>query len=379
MTASGPLSGVRVLELGGLGPGPFGAMVLSDLGADVLRIDRPSDGEPGYDRGRDVLVRGRRSLLLDLKRHEGRELALGLAGCADVLIDPFRPGVAERLGLGPEQALERNPRLVFIRVTGFGQQGPLAGSPGHDINYLALSGALSLLGRADSPPPPPLNLVADYGGGGMLVVIAACAALLERASSGRGQVVDVAMVDGVALEYALVLGRLQSGAWSARRESNPLDGGAPFYDTYETADGGYVAVGALEPQFFAELVRALDIDPAWPQWERERWPELRAKLRERFASHDRAHWEALFEGSEACVTPVLAPLEAARHPQNAARGVFTELDGIVQPSPAPRFGRTPGCIASPPGRPGDGGCDALADWGVDAGEIEELVASRVIG
>jgi alpha-methylacyl-CoA racemase len=379
--ASGPLTGIRVLEFGGIGPGPFGAMILSDLGADVLRLDRPAASGPtgGYDRGRDVLLRGRRSLLVDLKPPQGRDLALRLVEAADVLIDPFRPGVVERLGLGPAVALERNSRLVFVRVTGWGQEGPWANLPGHDINYLALSGALSLLGRADSPPPPPLNLVADYGGGGMLVVVATCAALVERATSGLGQVVDVAMVDGVALQYAMVLGRLQSGAWEARRESNDLDGGAPFYDTYETADGRYVAVGALEPKFYAELLRLLDLNLAeWPQWDRERWPELREALRTRFASHDQAHWEKLFDRTEACVAPVLEPLEAAHHPQNAARGVFTEVDGLVQPAPAPRFTRTPGRIASPPHGPGEGGLEALEDWGVGVDEARTLAAAGVI-
>jgi alpha-methylacyl-CoA racemase len=378
---AGPLTGVRILELGGIGPAPFGAMILSDLGADVLRLDRLTDHDPtdGYERGRDVLLRGRRSLLVDLKTPEAKDLVLCLAEAADVLIDPFRPGVVERLGLGPDVVLERNPRLVFVRVTGWGQEGPMAKTPGHDINYLALSGALSLLGRSSSPPPPPLNLVADYGGGGMLVVVAACAALFERTSSGRGQVVDVAMVDGVALQYAMVLGRLQSGAWELRRESNVLDGGAPFYDTYESADGRYVAVGAIEPKFYAEVLRLLDLDQsAWPQWDRERWPALREALRQRFASKALVHWERLFEGTDACVTPVLEPLEAALHLQNAARGVFTEIDGMFVPAPAPRFARTPARHVSPPAKPGQRGLEALADWGVATEEAEKLVASRVI-
>jgi alpha-methylacyl-CoA racemase len=372
----GPLTGIRVVELGGIGPGPFGSMLLADLGADVIRLDRAGAATfaDGYDAAADILLRGRPSLVADLKSDAGRELALRLVAEADVLVDPFRPGATERLGLGPDVALKRNPRLVYARVTGWGQDGPWARSAGHDVNYLALSGALSLIGRADSPPPPPLNLVADFGGGGMLLCLGVCAALVERASSGRGQVVDVAMVDGAALQYAMVLGMLQSGAWRPQREANALDGGAPFYDTYETADGRYVSVGALEPQFYDELLRRLGLDPAeWPQWDRERWPALRAALQERFAGAALAEWERCLGGTDACFAPVLTPGEAAAHEQNAARGVLTRDGGVLQPAPAPRFSRTPGGI-----RPRGDGRAALAGWGFTRAEVEELTAAGAI-
>lgn len=340
---TGPLDGVRVLELGGIGPGPFGAMMLSDLGADVLRLERPN--APGfsdtYDRRSDVLLRGRPSISVDLRCAAGRAFARRLATAADVFIDPFRPGTADRLGLGAGDLLEANPRLVYAHITGWGQEGPLAAAAGHDINYLALSGVLSLLGRRGSPPPPPLNLVADFGGGGMLLVVGVLAALVERGRSGRGQILDAAMVDGSALECAMVIGMIGSGAWKLERESNFLDGGAPFYDTYSTADGGYVAVGALEPRFFEQLLLGLGFDrDAWSQWDRGAWPEMRAAFARAFRARTRDEWDSVFAGTDACVTPVLTPSEAATHPQNHARRVFLQQGGNVQPAPAPRFSRS---------------------------------------
>ena len=368
----GPLAGVRVLELGGIGPGPFAGMVLSDLGADVIRIDRPGGASafvPGLDPARDVLMRGRRVVALDLKRPADLDVALHAIERADVLIDPFRPGVAERLGLGPEDALARNERLIYARITGWGQSGPWAGAAGHDINYVALAGPLAAMGRPGSPPSPPLNLVGDFGGGGMLLALGVTSALVERATSGRGQVVDAAMVDGVALQYAAIMGFRSMGLWNEERGSNFLDGGAPYYDTYETADGRYVAIGALEPQFYAELMTRLELDPAeWPQDDTARWPALRERLTAIFASRTRDEWDAALGGTDVCFAPVLNGEEAAAHPQNAGREVYTEIDGVLQPSPAPRFSRTPGEIR-PTATADDR--DALLDWGL---QPEELVA-----
>jgi alpha-methylacyl-CoA racemase len=356
-------------------------MMLADMGADVVRLDRA--GAPpfarGYDPGRDILMRGRRSLLLDLRADAGRELALDLLERADVLIDPYRPGAAERLGLGPDDAFTRNPRLVYARMTGWGQDGPLARMAGHDLNYVALAGPLAAIGRPESPPPPPLNLVADFGGGGMLLAFGVAAALVERAASGRGQVLDVAMVDGVALQYAGVLGLRQMGLWPGGRGANLLDGGAPFYDTYETSDGRFVAVGALEPQFYAALLERVGLDPAdWEQADTARWPALRERLAEIFASRSRADWEAAFAGVDACFAPVLDAEEAAAHEHNAARALYVEVDDLVQPAPAPRFSRTPGRIGSAPGAPGEGGGVAIAEWGIASSRIDELAAAGVI-
>jgi alpha-methylacyl-CoA racemase len=378
---AGTLSGIRVVELGGIGPGPFGAMMLADMGADVVRLDRP--GAPpfaaGYDPAGDILLRGRRSVLLDLRADAGRELALDLLDQADAFIDPFRPGAAERLGLGPDVALERNPRLVYARMTGWGQDGPLAKVAGHDINYVGLAGPLAAIGRPSSPPAPPLNLVADFGGGGMLLALGITAALVERASSGRGQVLDVAMVDGVALQFAGVLGLRQMGLWSDERAGNLLDGGAPFYDTYETRDGRFVSVGALEPQFYAALIERVGLELAdWPQGERERWPALRERLTAIFVTRSRVEWEAHFAGVDACFAPVLAAEEAASHPHNAARGTYQRVDGLLQPAPAPRFSRTPGRIRSGPCRPGVGGREALVNWGVTVERVDALVAAGVV-
>jgi alpha-methylacyl-CoA racemase len=353
---------VRILEIASIGPGPFAAMMLADQGADVIRVERPGEGALAL--GADnPLHRGRPEIRVDLKAAEGRELVLRLGDAADALIEGFRPGVMERLGLGPDELLARNPRLVYGRMTGYGQDGPLAGVAGHDINYLSIAGALGAFRRRGERPLAPLNLVADFGGGGMLLAFGVLAALLEARGSGRGQVVDAAMVDGTAALTALFHGLRAAGLWSDEPGTNWLDSGAHFYEVYATADGGHVAVGALEPQFYAELLRRLELDPAeFPQWERERWPELKRRLAAVFATRTRAEWAERLEGADACATPVLGLHEAPAHPHNVARGTFATGDGgVVQPAPAPRFSRTPGALAPPPTPE-----DALRAWGVEA-------------
>ena len=338
----GPLNGLRIVEFAGIGPGPFAAMLLADMGADVVRIDRP--GAAARDR-RDVIGRGRRNLVLDLKQHDSLETALQLLDAADALIEGFRPGVMERLGLGPDAVLARNPRLVYGRVTGWGQSGPLAQAAGHDINYIALAGALGAIGSEEKPVPP-LNLVGDYGGGALYLVAGMLAAVIEAKRSGRGQVVDCAMCDGAASLLSIFFTLLARGQWEERRGSNLLDGGAPFYGTYECADGGFVAVGALEPQFYETLCRLAGLDD--PQFrertDRKRWPELRHKMQAVFKTRTRAQWCAILEGSDACFAPVLGLREASTHPHMAHRESFVELDGVLQPAPAPRFSRTPSAI-----------------------------------
>jgi alpha-methylacyl-CoA racemase len=345
---SGPLAGIRVIELAGLGPAPHAAMILADLGADVVRIDRPRGRalQLGEEGARDVVLRGRPAVLLDLKRADDVARLTELAGTADVLLEGLRPGVAERLGIGPEPLLDGNPRLVYARITGWGQEGPLARTAGHDLNYLGLTGALRAIGRPDEPPAPPLNLVADFGGGSMLLVLGVLAALVERGASGRGQVVDAAMVDGVALLSQMTLALTAMGAWGAERGGNLLDGGAPFYDTYACADGEYVAVGALEPQFYAALLAGLDLDAAElpDQQDRSGWPVLRRAFTATFAARTRDEWAERFDGTDACVTPVLSFEEAAAHPHLAARDTYVRRDGVLQASPAPRFSRTPGAL-----------------------------------
>ncbi|MEV1111316.1 CaiB/BaiF CoA-transferase family protein [Micromonospora sp. NPDC049751] len=341
----GPLAGVRVVELASLAPAPFGCMVLADLGADVVRVDRP--GGPGAGRlaapSGGPLQRGRRLTALDLKSPTGVADLLRLVERADVLVEAYRPGVAERLGFGPDVCRDRNPRLVYARMTGWGQDGPLAARAGHDIDYIAVAGALEPLGRAGERPHAPLNLIGDFAGGGMLLAVGVLAALLERERSGLGQVVDAAMVDGSALLTSFLHGLLGTGRWAAPRGRNLLDGGAPFYDTYATADGGFMAVGALEPAFYGELLAGLGLtDADLPhQYDPRGWDELRRRLTERFAERTRDEWTAVFAERDACVAPVLAPGDAHRHPHNAARGTFVEVDGEVQPAPAPRFDRTP--------------------------------------
>lgn len=363
---AGPLAGLRVVELAGIGPCPHAAMVLADLGADVVRVERASGGMQYGEPGLDSLLRGRRLVPADLKSAEGVAMVLDLAERADVLVEGYRPGVTERLGVGPDACLARNPRLVYGRVTGWGQDGPFADRAGHDLNYLGLTGTLSAIGRAAERPVAPLNLVADFGGGSMLLLVGVLAALVERQRSGRGQVVDAAMVDGTALLSQMLWSLRGQGLWRDERGTNLLDGGAPFYDTYECADGRYVAVAALEPQFYAELLRLLGIErSSLPgQLDPRGWPELRARLTDAFRSRPRDAWEALFVGTDACVTPVLALSEAASHPHLAARGTFAGPPGREQPQPAPRFSRTP---AAPPGEvlaAADATAQVLADWGV---------------
>jgi len=375
----GPLDGVRVIEIASLAPAPFGCMVLSDLGADVLRVERAENcGRPAPP---DPLARGRRSIGINLKAAEGVELLLRLVAGADVLVEGFRPGVAERLGFGPEVCAGRNPRLVYGRMTGWGQDGPLAPTAGHDIDYIAIAGALFPIGRAGERPVPPLNLVADFGGGGMLLALGILAALIERERSGFGQVVDAAMVDGSALLTSFLYGLRAAGAWRDERGVNLLDGGAPFYDTYETADGGAVAVGALEAKFYAELLAGLGLagEDLPGQHDRAGWPVLRARFAEVFATRTRDEWAEVFAGSDGCVAPVLSPAEAHRHPHNAARGTFAEVGGVMQPAPAPRFGRTP---AGPPEAPPVPGADTdavLEGLGSAPDEIAALRAGGTVG
>jgi alpha-methylacyl-CoA racemase len=376
--AMGPLSAVKVLEFEAIGPGPFCGMMLADMGADVLLVERPEDPGLGLGRERwsDVMLRGRRSVTLDLKSPRGAEAALALAARADAVIEGFRPGVMERLGLGPEVLLARNPRLVYGRMTGWGQDGPLAPRAGHDINYIALSGVLNAIGRAGGAPVPPLNLVGDFGGGGMLLAFGIACGLLEAQRSGRGQVVDAAMVDGASLLAAMFSGMLAAGRWSERRGENFLDSGAPWYDVYETKDGAHVAIGAIEPKFYAELLERLGIaGEALPaQNDRAGWPALRERFAASFRSRTRAEWCAAFEGSDACFAPVLSFSEAREHPHGAARRAFVTAGGVAQPAPAPRFSCTPGAIRRAPPERGEGGREALGDWGFGAEDVRRLEA-----
>jgi alpha-methylacyl-CoA racemase len=379
----GPLTGLKIVELAGLGPAPFAAMMLADMGADVLRIERASQvpAKPGEQSSWDLLNRSRRSVGIDLKQARGAQLVLELVGQADALIEGFRPGVMERLGLGPEPCLARNPRLVYGRMTGYGQTGPLAEAAGHDIDYIALAGALEPIGRAGDKPLPPLNLLGDFGGGGMLLVCGVLAALLERGQSQRGQVIDAAMVDGSALLCTMLHAFRQLGMWSGARGENLLDTGAPFYEVYATRDQRYVAVGALEPAFYAELLERLGLcdDARFSvQLDKAQWPAMRAVLSERFAQKTRDEWVLLFEGSDACVAPVLSPAEAPDHPHNRARQTFVHAYGALHPAPAPRFSRTPSVIQGAPPLPGAHTDTALAEWGVSAAEREALRAARVI-
>lgn len=376
----GPLAGLKVIEMVGLGPAPFAAMLLADQGADVVRIDRPgAKGALGLPIRFDVTARSRRSAVLDLRQPAAVQAALQLVARADVLIEGYRPGVMERLGLGPDVCLQRNPRLVYGRMTGWGQHGPLAPTAGHDIDYIALTGALHGVGRAGEPPPPPLNYVGDYGGGAMFLAFGVMAAVYEAQRSGRGQVVDAAMTDGAALLSAIFYGMKAAGAWRRERGANLLDGAAPFYDTYRCADGRFVAVGALEPQFFAELLDRLGLagDPDFAsQHDVRRWPRMKERLAAVFATQPRDAWCARFDGSDACVAPVLDWDEAPAHPHMRAREAFVEVDGVVQPAPAPRFGRTPSGAPTPPREPGADTRAVLADWGVDAALIDTLCPPR---
>jgi alpha-methylacyl-CoA racemase len=344
------LSGCRVIELGGIGPGPFAGMILADLGADVVRVDRPDEAEraPGAERY-DLLRRGKKSVVLDLKRREDVETVLELAGAADVLIEGFRPGVAERLGVGPDDCLARNPSLIYGRMTGWGQDGPMAARAGHDIAYIALTGALHAIGPADGPPQIPLNLLGDFGGGGCYLVIGILAALLATKNGAPGQVVDAAIVDGTAHILASTYGAVAAGTWADERGANLLDGGAPFYSVYECSDGRHMAVGALEPKFYQELTATLGLDEDLArQHDRSGWPGLRSRIAAAFASRTQAEWTEVFAESDACVAPVLSMHQAAQHPQLAGRGALFTQDGIVQPAPAPRFSATPSDPVTPP-------------------------------
>jgi alpha-methylacyl-CoA racemase len=372
----GPLAGIRVLEFEAIGPGPFAGMLLADMGADVLVVDRPDSTDLGLKRERwyDVMMRGKRSVTLDLKSSSAREAALALIGRADALIEGFRPGVMERLGLGPVLALERNPKLVYGRMTGWGQDGPLAPRAGHDINYIALAGVLHAFGRRGEAPVPPLNLVGDFGGGGMLLGFGIACALLEGSRSGKGQVVDAAMVEGASLLAAMFHGFLKVGEWSETRGANILDTGTPWYDVYETRDGKYVSIGAIEAKFYAELLSRLNLraEDLPGQYERARWPEMREVFARAFRTKTRDEWCAIFEGSDACFAPVLSFSESRNHPHNAARASFVDVAGVPQPAPAPRFSRTPGAVRGAPPERGEGGRAALAEWGFSATEVERL-------
>ncbi|MFF8447590.1 CaiB/BaiF CoA transferase family protein [Streptomyces leeuwenhoekii] len=359
----GPLTGVRVVELAGIGPGPFAAMLLADLGADVVRVDRPGGPGLGIDPAHDITNRNKRSVVVDLKSPDGPGRVLDLAARADILIEGYRPGVAERLGIGPGPCHARNPRLVYGRMTGWGQQGPLAPRAGHDIAYIALTGTLGMIGAPDRPPAVPANLLGDYAGGSLYLVVGLLAALHHARATGAGQVVDAAIVDGAAHLAAMIHGMLAAGGWQDRRGANLLDGGCPFYGTYETADGRYMAVGALERHFYDEFLTLLGIpDQAPARDDPARWEELREAIAARFRTRTRDEWTAVFEGSDACVAPVLSLREAPHHPHLAARGTFTDHGGLTQPAPAPRFSATPTAVRTGPALPGADTESVARDW-----------------
>jgi alpha-methylacyl-CoA racemase len=372
----GPLAGVRVLEFEAIGPAPFCNMMLADMGADVLLVDRSEDSRLGFGRERwyDVMFRGRRSVTLDLKSEGGVAAALALADKADAVIEGFRPGVMERLGLGPDTLLARNPKLVYGRMTGWGQSGPLAARAGHDIDYIALSGALQAIGRAGHAPSPPLNLVGDFGGGGMLLAFGIVCALFEAQRSGEGQVVDAAMVDGASLLTTMFWGMQAAGRWSDERGANVLDSGAPWYDAYATRDGKFVAVGAIEPKFYAELLERLGLaaETLPDQHDRSGWGALRERFAATFRTRTRDEWCRVFDGSDACFAPVLTFREAADHPHARARSAHLALGNVAQPAPAPRLSRTPGAVRSTPPERGAGGREALQDWGFSSADVERL-------
>ncbi|UFQ19341.1 MULTISPECIES: CaiB/BaiF CoA transferase family protein [Streptomyces] len=364
---NGPLAGVRVVELAGIGPGPFAAMLLADLGADVVRVDRPGGAGLAIDPAYDVTNRNKRSVVIDLKAPGGAAQVLDLVERADVLIEGYRPGVAERLGVGPEECHARNPRLVYGRMTGWGQEGPLAPRAGHDIAYIAITGTLGMIGDDGKPPAIPANLLGDYAGGSLYLVVGVLAALTHARAGGEGQVVDAAIVDGASHLSAMIHGMLAAGGWQDRRGANLLDGGCPFYGTYETSDGGHMAVGALEQQFYDEFIALLDLTEAAPaRKDLARWGDLREAVAARFKERTREEWTAVFEGSDACVAPVLSLREAPAHPHLAARGTFTDHGGITQPAPAPRFSATPTRVRTGPARPGADTADVARDWDVPA-------------
>ena len=375
----GPLNGVKVIELGGIGPGPFAGMLLCDMGAEVVRVDRAAAA--GQRTGTDSITsRGRRAVAIDLKNPDGVECVLRLVERADGLIEPFRPGVMERLGLGPDVCLGRNPRLVYGRMTGWGQDGPLAHVAGHDINYISLAGALAHFARKGGQPTPPLNLVGDYGGGGMLLAFGIVCGILEARSSGQGQVIDAAMVDGAALLMAAIWGFRNSGLWLEDTGVNLLDTGAAYYDTYETKDGTWISLGAIEDQFFAEFLERVGFDPAEfvHRTARDRWPAMHDRFAELFRTKTRDEWCELLEGTDVCFAPVLPMSEAMTHPHIVARGTIVEENGSPQPAPAPRFSRTPGTIGGPAHLAGDDTDSTLADWGFARDEIAALHASKAV-
>ena len=379
---AGPLAGLRIVEFAGIGPGPFCGMMLADHGADVIRIDRAGSrgGSTPVATG-DVLARGRRSIALDLKSEAGVGLARRLCANADGLIEGFRPGVMERLGLGPDTLLADNPRLVYGRMTGWGQTGPYAPFAGHDINYIALAGALAHFGRAGGKPTPPINMVGDFGGGGMMLAFGMVAALLHVARGGDGQVIDAAMTDGAAVLMGMIHGLRNMGVWDEALGSNTLDTAAPFYDTYETADGKFVSIGSIEPQFYAELrkLAGLADDPSFDaQHDKRQWPGLKERLAEVFGGKTRAEWDALMEHTDVCYAPVLTMTEAARHPHNSARATFIEVGGDMQPAPAPRYSRTPTAKPDPAPLPGDDTRSILADLGLAESEVAALVCEGAI-
>lgn len=380
---AGPLTGFKIVEIAGIGPGPFTAMMLADMGADVVRIDRAQQvagGDPSAPPG-DYLNRSRRSIGVDLKSEQGVATVLDLVAEADALIEGFRPGVMDRLGLGPDECLARNPRLVYGRMTGWGQVGPYAQMAGHDINYIALGGVLAHCGRAEGKPTPAINLVGDFGGGGMLLAYGIVCALLEASRSGQGQVIDAAMIDGSALLMTMIWSFRGMGFWNEARGSNLLDSGAHFYDTYECSDGEFVSVGAIEPQFYAELLEKIGLaDAELPhQMARDEWPAMRERLAAVFRTKTRDEWSELLAGSDACFAPVLSMSEAIEHPHNQARGTFVEVAGAVQPAPAPRFSRTPGSVDRPPPHAGQHSDEVLAEWlGLDPAAIAALKAGGAV-
>jgi len=378
----GPLGGYRVIELAGIGPGPLCAMLLSDMGAEVVRVERIEPSGLGLPKAPkfDLLNRGRRSVAIDLRKKEGAETLLRLVKKADALIEGFRPGVTERLGIGPAECFVHNPKLVYGRMTGWGQEGPLAHAAGHDINYISLVGALHSIGRAGEAPVPPLNLVGDFGGGGLYLAFGIVCGLLEASKSGRGQVVDSAMVDGAASLMTMFYGLRAMGIWTDRRGENLLDGGAHFYDVYQTADDQYISVGSIEPKFYAELLRLTGLEgKSLPgQLDRTQWPEMREVLRAVFRTKTRDEWCAIMEGTDVCFAPVLSMEEAPNHPHNKVRGTFVEIAGVIQPGPAPRFSRTQAEIQGPPAQPGQHTDAVLSDWGLPAKEIDNLRAAGVV-
>ena len=374
----GPLTGIRVVEMAGIGPGPFTAMMLSDLGAEVIRVDRLSHKGTGHRA--NVLNRGRKSIAVDLKNPRGVETTLRLIEQADVVLEGFRPGVMERLGLGPEECLSVNPRLIFGRMTGWGQTGPLSQAAGHDINYISIAGALGAMGYADRPPAPPLNLVGDFGGGAMYLLTGILAALVERATSGQGQIIDAAMTDGTASLLSPFFGLMAMNMWTTNRFSNRLDGGAFYYGSYECSDGKYISIGSLEPQFYALLLEKAKItDPEFQeQLDEAAWPAKREKLNQLFKTRTRQQWCDIMEGTDVCFAPVLNLKEAPIHPHNIDRKTFVELDGVVQPAPAPRFSRTQGEIQGPAAMAGEHTREVLSAWNFTDQEIGELQASGAI-